>query len=243
MLNKIHKVYELFFLDFEKKFKTIFDGSKSIAIVGNSENLLKKKFGKQIDDHEYVIRFNRAPTKNYEEYVGQKTSLRVVGDNEFKSKDGGQENFSVSRKENEENYIGFAKKIFNSKILVITDDYENLVKNPYSYVDKSNEVYFFENRLNNIIRFRVSSKFNLIKKFNSYRNKPALSSGILIVSLLSLMKIKPSIFGFEFFDNSIFYNHYFANHKGRLTSPYHDKVHETLILKELINDQRVTFNK
>ena len=126
---------------------------------------------------------------------------------------------------------------------MITDDYENLVKNPYSYVDKSNEVYFFENRLNNIIRFRVSSKFNLIKKFNSYRNKPALSSGILIVSLLSLMKIKPSIFGFEFFDNSIFYNHYFANHKGRLTSPYHDKVHETLILKELINDQRVTFNK
>ena len=97
-----------------------------------------------------------------------------------------------------------AKKIFNSKILVITDDYENLVKNPYSYVDKSNEVYFFENKLNNIIRFRISSKFNLIKKFNSYRNKPALSSGILIVSLLSLMKIKPSIFGFEFFDNSIF---------------------------------------
>ncbi len=243
MLNKIDKLYELLFFDFEKEFKEIFSDTKSVAIVGNSEKLLNKNFGKEIDGYDFVIRFNRAPTKNYEKYVGQKTSLRVVADNEFKSKDNGQENFSVSKGENEDNYIGFVKKLFNSKILVITDDYVNVKKNPYLYVDKSNKVYFFHNKLNNIIRFRISSRFNLIKKFNSYRYKPSLSSGILIVSLLCLMKIKPSIYGFEFFDNSNFYNHYFANHKGKLTSPYHDKVYETFILKNLISDKRVNFYK
>lgn len=238
MINKIYKLYEVLFFDFENEFKEIFSGTKSVAIVGNSEKLLDKNFGKEIDSYDFVIRFNRAPTKNYEKYVGQKTSLRVVADNEFKSKDNGEENFSVSKGE-----IGFVKKIFNSKILVITDDYFKVKKNPYLYVDKSNEVYFFHNKLNNIIRFRISSKFNLISKFNSYRYKPSLSSGILIVSLLCLMRIKPNIYGFEFFDNSNFYNNYFANRKGKLTSPYHDKVYETFILKNLISDKRVNFYK
>ena len=115
MLNKIDKLYELLFFDFEKEFKEIFSDTKSVAIVGNSEKLLNKNFGKEIDGYDFVIRFNRAPTKNYEKYVGQKTSLRVVADNEFKSKDNGQENFSVSKGENEDNYIGFVKKLFNSK--------------------------------------------------------------------------------------------------------------------------------
>ena len=243
MINKISTLYEVLFFDFEKEFKEIFNGAKSIAIVGNSEKLLEKNFGKEIDNYDFVIRFNRAPTKNYEKYVGQKTSLRVVGDNEFKSKDNGEENFSVSKRENEENYIGFVKNIINSKILVITDDYVKVKKNPYSYVDKSNKVYFFHNKLNNIIRFRISSKFNLISKLNSYRNKPSLSSGILIISLLCLMRIKPSIYGFEFFENSVFYNNYFANRKGKLTNPYHDKVYETFILKNLINHKRVNFYK
>ena len=241
MLYKLQKLYEVLFFNFEKKFKKIFCNSKTIAIVGNSKKLLDHNYGKLIDSHDYVIRFNRAPTKNYEKYVGQKTTLRVVGDGEFRSIDNGQGNFIVTKNEDDDNYINFVKTIYNSKIFVITDDYQQLKKNPYIYVDKSNEVFFFDNYLNNIIRFRVASNFNLVKKFKSYRYSPPLSSGILIVSLLSLIKIKPSIFGFEFFSNSKSYNHYFANHEGHFTTPFHDKVHETSILRNLINDKKVIY--
>ena len=47
MINKISTLYEVLFFDFEKEFKEIFNGAKSIAIVGNSEKLLDKKFWKR----------------------------------------------------------------------------------------------------------------------------------------------------------------------------------------------------
>ncbi|KAJ6676418.1 SIALYLTRANSFERASE-LIKE PROTEIN 2 [Salix viminalis] len=42
------------------------------AVIGNSGDLLKTKFGKEIDDYDVVIRENGAPIKNYTEYVGKK---------------------------------------------------------------------------------------------------------------------------------------------------------------------------
>eukprot|EP00899_Mesostigma_viride_P018271 jgi/Mesvir1/26445/Mv16125-RA.1 len=47
------------------------------AVVGSSGNLKKKNLGPEIDAHTAVIRFNDAPTKGYEEYVGRKTTMRV----------------------------------------------------------------------------------------------------------------------------------------------------------------------
>ena len=46
------------------------------AIVGNSSILLDQEYGKFIDEHDIVIRFNRAKTKNFEKYAGSKTNLR-----------------------------------------------------------------------------------------------------------------------------------------------------------------------
>lgn len=50
----------------------------SCALVGNSGVMLVAKQGKAIDAHDMVFRFNGAPTKGLEEYVGSRTDFRLV---------------------------------------------------------------------------------------------------------------------------------------------------------------------
>ncbi|CAL1391344.1 unnamed protein product [Linum trigynum] len=52
---------------------------KTCAVVGNSGDLLKTKFGKEIDGHDAVIRDNEAPvTQKYAPHVGLKRDFRLV---------------------------------------------------------------------------------------------------------------------------------------------------------------------
>ena len=53
---------------------------RSCAVVGSAGSLLLHKLGPKIDAHALVIRFNNAPTKDFEAYVGSKTSLRITSD-------------------------------------------------------------------------------------------------------------------------------------------------------------------
>lgn len=54
----------------------------SVAIVGNSGNILGRNYGKEIDEHRYIIRINRARTNGYEEDVGSRTDLLYI--NQFR---------------------------------------------------------------------------------------------------------------------------------------------------------------
>eukprot|EP00899_Mesostigma_viride_P014898 jgi/Mesvir1/23409/Mv21101-RA.1 len=47
---------------------------RTCAIVGNSGALLLKEYGREIDAHDMVYRFNQAPTKGYELHVGARSS-------------------------------------------------------------------------------------------------------------------------------------------------------------------------
>ncbi|XVE91356.1 hypothetical protein REPUB_Repub01dG0002600 [Reevesia pubescens] len=52
---------------------------RTCAVVGNSGDLLKTKFGKEIDSHDAVIRENEAPVnEKYAKYVGLKRDFRLV---------------------------------------------------------------------------------------------------------------------------------------------------------------------
>lgn len=70
------------FLDFVFKetenFNFDYKSSENCAIVGNSGKILGTSSGKEIDNHDCVIRFNAAPTEGYEEDVGGKTNFRIL---------------------------------------------------------------------------------------------------------------------------------------------------------------------
>ena len=59
---------------------------KDLIIVGSSSKLLSFN-GNEIDRYKSVIRFNRAPTINYEKFVGSKTTLRVMNNHTFDNYD------------------------------------------------------------------------------------------------------------------------------------------------------------
>mmetsp|Transcript_3465 Transcript_3465/g.7573 ORF Transcript_3465/g.7573 Transcript_3465/m.7573 type:complete len:519 (-) Transcript_3465:77-1633(-) len=53
---------------------------KSCAVVSSSGALKNHSFGEEIDAHDIVIRFNKAPTAGYEKFVGSKTTMRLGWD-------------------------------------------------------------------------------------------------------------------------------------------------------------------
>ncbi|OIW17789.1 hypothetical protein TanjilG_06474 [Lupinus angustifolius] len=57
------------------------------AVIGNSGDLLKTKFGKVIDGYDVVIRENGAPTQNYTDHVGRKSTFRLLNRGSAKALD------------------------------------------------------------------------------------------------------------------------------------------------------------
>eukprot|EP00854_Cymbomonas_tetramitiformis_P003962 gene3962-4932_t len=51
---------------------------KKCAVVGNSGLLRLYRFGKEIEDHDMVLRFNVAPAQGFEEFVGARTDWRLM---------------------------------------------------------------------------------------------------------------------------------------------------------------------
>jgi len=51
---------------------------ETCAVVGSSGVLLLQDKGAEIDSHDFVMRFNGAPTKGLERFVGSKTTVRIV---------------------------------------------------------------------------------------------------------------------------------------------------------------------
>ena len=52
---------------------------ESCALVGNSGSVLRKKFGKYINNHDVIVRFNMAPIGGFEHHVGNRTDVWVNG--------------------------------------------------------------------------------------------------------------------------------------------------------------------
>ncbi|KAI8488570.1 beta-galactoside alpha-2,6-sialyltransferase [Branchiostoma belcheri] len=50
----------------------------SCAVVSSSHGLRLHKYGKVIDSHDAVLRFNCAPTQGFEQFVGNRTDIRLI---------------------------------------------------------------------------------------------------------------------------------------------------------------------
>jgi len=60
-----------------KKLSQLLSG-KTCAVVGSSPSLLNFEYGKEIDEHDVIIRCNRAPFNGFETYVGSRTDIRII---------------------------------------------------------------------------------------------------------------------------------------------------------------------
>ncbi|KAK9117661.1 hypothetical protein Sjap_016608 [Stephania japonica] len=57
------------------------------AVIGNSGDLLKTKFGNEIDGYDAVVRENGAPIQDYTEFVGSKRTFRLLNRGSAKALD------------------------------------------------------------------------------------------------------------------------------------------------------------
>lgn len=95
------------------------------AVVSSAGSLKSSQLGKEIDDHDAVLRFNGAPTANFQQDVGMKTTIRLMNSQLVTT---------------EQNFL--KDSLYNEGILIVWDpsvyhsDIPKWYKNPdYSFFD------------------------------------------------------------------------------------------------------------
>lgn len=204
---------------------------KKIAIVGGSKDLIFHNYGNIIDDHDFIIRFNRAPVENYEKYVGSRTDLRVMSELFFLNNSQNYENKKINF-----NYLSDNINYSNIMVLHLSDVSYLKKKN---YFSKTNNFLYLNSSINHKLKFHLISKFNYLKKFKFYFHNSDLTSGALILSLLVYFNIKPSVFGFDFFKTKNNYKMYYVNYTKE--KPIHNFSAETQLLGVIKSNNLANF--
>lgn len=232
--NFIHNYIE--FKKFLNEIKIHLD-AKNIAIVGSAQRILNNKSGNLIDNFDLVLRFNAAPTNTYEVFVGKNTN--IIACNSLIFTDQCREELI---KENKDPLFILKQK---NKIIVaiVENDFEIIKKNIFKFVDNSNKVFLFDNKLNNILRFHVVSKYNFFKKFYFYKYGPKLSIGLIILSIINILKIKSAFFGLDLNKNknNMQYYYYTPKIEDHENTAHDFELENKLIKKILFKNDRIDF--
>ncbi len=179
--------------------------SQNTAIIGNSSSILKKKNGLKIDICDDVIRFNNAKTKGFEEYVGKKTTIRVINNGTFecnKIKPG----LGWEKSDNDYNFV---LSLNNIKIITISPNkIKNEIKN--KNMKNNNYYYFLEKRY---IQFLICFSFikNLdifFELINILLKRKNFSIGFYTILLCIASGIKPHLYGFDLSEDMTKRSHY-----------------------------------
>ena len=200
---------------------------ENLAIVGSSKSILKKNFGKEIDTYQEVIRFNKSPVKNYEKFVGSKTTIRVVNNPVF-------ECYQTWDNDDPKD-INFVRYLTNMKIAVISP---HKVKKKNVFIP-SNQYFFLENKI-----FMYMSIFYFIFKIDILKNllkliikKKNFSTGFMTILLCIISGIKPTLFGFDTSEDMKSRSHYWEipGKQGK----WHDLNIEHIIIKKLFEKRYI----
>ncbi len=214
-----------------------FNCNKRIAVVGNSEILKDKEYGKIIDDNDFIIRFNRSPTAGFEKFVGTKTNLRVCGQGVFEN-----QSYNVPGLEYLGEQANYIKNLKNSNILVLhnCNDESQYRSNLGKYTSDTNSVFLFNLKYERDIKLKIISHLNFFKRFQIYRQNKQFTSGMIVLSMLILKKLKPSVFGFSLNKKSSFYKSYWQK-GGEIKNPVHDLNLENEILNNFIKERKIDY--
>lgn len=189
---------------------------EKIALIGNSSKLLNNDYSELIDSHDWVIRFNQARVKGFENYVGSKTSIRMVNHHVFT----GTTNASFFSKYD----VNFIPSLNEPLILCkYLPNFKNIAKSrnirvPISYVkDKTYD-----------------------KACDMLKNEKSPSMGFIAIVFSLEIFNKVSIFGFDL-DKTNNPSHYWEETSNMGASYYHDFNIENNKIKELINLEKIDF--
>jgi len=188
---------------------------KSIIIIGSSDVMLENKLGDKINSFDVVVRFNRAPTSNYEDYVGSKTNIRFVNSHVVKN----------TPKQNED--LDFLPSIKNQ---VICSDFNINDNDFYKVFDKSC-TFKQVNRFDNFKKFKINiiNKLNIDLKMKTREPSVGLSAICYYIN----KGYKPTIYGFHLHDeNKNVSPHYWK--KKLSVGNCHNFSYERKLIKELI---------
>lgn len=185
--------------------------SDSLAIVASSARLLSSEYGSIIDSFKDVVRFNKAPVKDFEKHVGSKTTIRVANNHVFG-------NVPHSGWETEHQPTNFIRDQRNVNIV-------HLGANEF-WGEKERHIH------NSCKAFLVDYTF-IDSMIPSLGSRP--SGGFCFLTLCVEVGIKPAIFGYGIDEDS--YGHYFdpnsvSSHKFSV---------EREIIKSWIETDRVAF--
>ena len=226
-LNKYLKMKKQKLLKFLKPKMSI---SESLAIVGSSKSILKKEFGREIDSHQDVIRFNRSQVKNFEKFVGSKTTVRFVNNPVFEC--------CQSWDNDDPQDINFVKLLTNIKIAVISPHKIKDNNKRSSYIP-SNQYFFLENQiLKYVCIFYFFYKIDILKDLlRLLFQKKTFSVGFSTILLCIISGIKPALFGFDLSEDMNSRSHYWEVPKK--PGERHNLNFEHIIIKKFADSELV----
>jgi len=172
---------------------------KNVAIVGSGGILLKYKKGHEIDSNDAVFRFNDAPVRGFQEYVGSKTT--------FRSSYG----IDCGRFSYHENIICFHENKYSKKSWEIYQKnnilHKNIYKDAYKDIDFNAKWYSFNDN-NSSLFFEING--NKIS-WNQ------MTTGLKTIILAILISDNVNIYGFSaglsINDKKKFKYHYYEDMK------------------------------
>ncbi|MDM1269002.1 glycosyltransferase family 29 protein [Acinetobacter indicus] len=174
-----------------REISEIIKKSRSIAIVGNGSSHIDKYLGKEIDEHDIVVRFNNFKIDGYECDYGSKTDIWVRGLGED---------------------IVEPKEIDKISYVIFSNDFKHID------LDNTNLGVLENYRIKNKVVTYLDSYFHRNLKVNSGIMFP--TSGLLLVWYVylirgSLEKVSLYGFGFQSPEVSKYNEHYFESRNLR----------------------------
>lgn len=186
-----------------------------VCLVGNSGLMLTKKWGGEIDNYDVVIRFNHAPTKGFEEYVGTKTTLRLVNGHCFGGLTDPQRNPTANP--------NFLPNLPPQDIICKTWNVEEFMKGVFNNINKHN-------------LFFINPQF--ANEVSQYTQGQEPTAGFIMLMLMLSCFKKINIYGFTFWEDNYEY-HYFEKVPFKSNQLGHNFNNEKEIITQLEQENKI----
>ena len=198
-----------------------------IIIVGNAPNNLDNEFGKLIDSYDIIIRFNEFIIKDYEKYVGTKTTIWVIND--------------LVAIDLLNKYESWLKKNKHIKIIIVipyrTNEPEKYYKQRYDLIND----FYNKSNINNKLDFINKDFVKKIQEKYEFNNTWPSTGLITILYFIEYYK-DINITGFNFFkkhnesDSIHYYNsNDSCNHNGEKEKYIINELLLRKIIKKILN--------